>query len=125
MTGRLIPRREVLAFIALTSDEASAPNTVEIREYVHTDGAEWHVIDLTVDSEAAVRFWAGVFGHPENRFHRSEPITLDDGTHVVRCRSQNTGWRGFTTEVAASIGQPAEVPLDERTAERLREIAGP
>jgi hypothetical protein len=122
---RLIPRREVLAFIALTGDEASMPHTIRFREYRGGD-RDWHVVDLDVDGEAAVRFWAGVFGHPEHHFRRSEH-TRADGTRWTNYSSSNAGWRGFTTEVEAQVDEHeiTDAPLDDATCARLAEIASP
>lgn len=123
MIERLIPRREVLAFIALTTDEASAPNEIEFREYVGEDGRVWRVVEIYVDSEAAVRFWMGVFGHEERYLFRSDR-TGSDGIRYTSYRSQSDGWRGFTTVVQARVNQPADVQLDVDTVERLRAVAG-
>jgi hypothetical protein len=122
MTERMIPRREVLAFIALNTDEASAPSMVEFREYGY-EGREWHVIDLTVGTEAAVRFWAGVFGHGERAVHHNVH-TRKDGSRWTSHYSQATGWRGFTTEIRANVDEHTEPePLDDATREQLAAIA--
>lgn len=123
MTLRLIPRREVLAFIALTGDESTMPRNISFREYTYKDGNEWHVVDITVDDAAAVRFWADAFGHPEDRLYRTDH-TRADGSRWVQYRSQHTGWRGFTTTVEATVDLPAQEPLDADAEARLREIAG-
>lgn len=123
MTGRKVPRREILAFIALNTDEASAPTSVEFREYTGDEGRDWYVIELQVDSEAAVRYWAGVFGHPERYLYRREH-TRADGTRWTMYRSQADGWRGFTTVVGAAVDEPApDVQLDDATREQLAELA--
>ena len=121
---RQIPRREVLAFIALNCDEAMAPQEVEFREYAYS-GRDWHVVELTVETEAAVRHWAKVFGHGERDFRRSEHVR-EDGTRWTRYGSQSDDWRGFITQVSASIDDQAVTAsvLDEDTSSALREIAG-
>jgi hypothetical protein len=123
-TERTIPRREVLAFIALHGDEASMPCIVRFRESHHHD-RDWRVVDLTVDSEAAVRHWMTVFGHDEKYLSRYDQ-TRDDGTRYTSYYSQEDGWRGFTTAIGASVDAPPApvVALDEPTMAALAELAG-
>jgi hypothetical protein len=119
---RLIPRREVLAFIALNGDESTMPIEIRFREYIYV-GDEWHVIALAVDTEAAVRHWANAFGHGANHFS-SNVHARDDGTQYMVHKSHDYNWRGFITEVRANVDLPVQEPLDADTEARLREIGG-
>lgn len=118
----MINRREVLAFIALHTDEASAPHLVSFREYNY-EGRDWHMVELNVDSEAAVRFWADVFGHGAHSFMRFDH-PQPDGSIWTTYHSQDDGWRGFTTKVQAAVEGNANDPLGDAVARQLREIAG-
>lgn len=124
MNERMIPRREVLAFIALTTDEALAPEEVRFYEYIDNEGKACRVITLTVETETAVRFWAAAFGHGEYGFHMADNSSTDGERHWTTYSSTDTGWRGFTTEVNARVYKAADVPLDETTRDQLREIVG-
>jgi hypothetical protein len=102
-----IPRRDVLAFIAVHATDAAAPHTVRFEEYVD-HGEQWHVVALTVADEAAVRFWADIFGHHPDQLHRehhqagtsgrARPWTLID--------SMADGWFGLTTDITATVVHP-------------------
>jgi hypothetical protein len=115
---RRIPRRDVLAFIAVHSTDATAPHMVRFEEYVD-HGEQWHVVALVVADEAAVRFWADIFGHHPDQLHRedrpagtagrSRPCTFID--------SMADGWWGLTTDVTATVDHPhaADAPVTENT----------
>jgi hypothetical protein len=116
-----IPRRDVLAFIAVHGTDAVAPHTVRFEEYID-HGEPWHVVALAVADEAAVRFWADVFGHHPGRLRhthypagsrgRACPYTFIDST--------DDGWWGLTTDVTATVDHPhaADAPVTNLTAAR-------
>jgi hypothetical protein len=116
-----IPRRDVLAFIAVHGTDAVTPHTVRFEEYVDA-GEPWHVVSLTVADEAAVQFWADLFGHHPDQLHRearpagtggrSRPHTFID--------SMADGWCGFTTDITAIVDHPraADARVPDLTAAR-------
>lgn len=116
--ARLIPRREVLAFIALHGTEEAAPNQVNFREY-EREGQEWHCIDLAVDTPDAVRFWAQTFGHAESRYRVQK---LSDETLY---HSSHDTWRGWRVKAECFADSVADTPLDDDTREQLAALAEP
>jgi hypothetical protein len=129
---RLIPRRRVLAFIALHGTEATMPKQIGVREY-HYDGQDWRVVALEVEDQAAVQFWAEQFGHDEKRF-RANTYTRDDGTQWTKYSSGGVwhaaGPPGIRAEVEANVDEETGWPpppkrLAEVDDEQLREIAHP
>ena len=105
---RTIPRGAVLAFIAAHVTDAVAPHTIRFEEYLD-HGEEWHVVALAVADEAAVRFWADLFGHHPDRLHRTH---VPAGTGGRRARtlidSMADGWWGLTTDITAVVHAPAD-----------------
>jgi hypothetical protein len=107
----------VLTFIAVHGTEAVTPHTVRFEEYID-HGEEWHVVSLTVVDEAAVRFWADVFGHRPDQLHRTE---YPAGTHG-RARphtfidSMADGWWGLTTDITATVDHPHEADATQDAA---------
>lgn len=122
---RRIPRREVLAFIALNGEELHMPHSVEFREYVY-EGDEYRVITLEVETEAAVRFWAQVFGHRHERWYSYDYAATADRPAWTKYRSGDT-WRGWLTRIDADVKHGVAAPessLKVSDEARLREIAG-
>jgi hypothetical protein len=115
---RKIPRRDVLAFIAVHSTDTVAPHTVRFEEYVDA-GEEWHVVALVVADEAAVRFWADVFGHRPDQLHRTEyPAgTAGRSRPCTFIDSMADGWWGLITDIIATVDHPcaADDPLTQDT----------
>jgi hypothetical protein len=106
---RKIPRRDVLAFIAVHATDAVAPHTVRFEEYVDA-GEQWHVVALVVADEAAVRFWADIFGHHPDRLHREHRPAGPDGRSrpCTFIDSMGDGWCGFTTDITAVVDRPPQ-----------------
>jgi hypothetical protein len=124
-------RRQILAFIALTGDEAVAPNEVRIHQW-RSDDRDWQSVDLVVDTEAAVRFWVGVYGHDPAALE-DEVRTLPDGARYQLYQSRRVDFSTATsdgptariTTVCARIDLPADEPLDDATREQLAALAEP
>lgn len=105
-----IPRREVLAFIAL----ADAPMPDEL---AFTFGRQ-PMIALDVDDAGAVERWAELFGLDKSRTN----AWVSDGNLLSNTVAYGR-WRGWPVRVETTSRTPVD-ELDEDTARQLREIAG-
>lgn len=114
-------RREVLAFIALNSTEAYAPESVLFRAD-EANGTAQPLVRLKVDSDLAVQHWAQIFGHGPQAALEPTPVTLAGKTWVNYFSSDT--WRGYRTTVEADVPiVDDDTPLDDATREQLTALA--